>query len=187
MRFVLDEKVTASSIRKFDDRVEWCLVFSDELMRTCLMVLWELMKPSWCRIANADSIMRVTLDIQIKLNADCKLRDLNSICNLMTTAFGCNPGTNVELPGWGPEDWVKPGSCLEKVFRPEGYMCGGLDWVITLVRQHEKLLILLGNIRMGRRTDTVIKADFHGGTEKNLVTALRFYYKFGYLESLLNR
>ena len=35
-----------------------------------------------------------------------QLADLNIIYNLVTTASKCNKGNNVELPGWGPEDWL---------------------------------------------------------------------------------
>ena len=44
-----------------------------------LMVVWELIKPSWCPIPNADSILRATQDVQRELNSDCNLRDLNII------------------------------------------------------------------------------------------------------------
>ena len=39
---------------------------------------------------------------------------------------------------------------------------------------------------MKARTETELIADFHGGTEVNLVTALGFYSMFGSLESILN-
>ena len=42
---VLEEKVTAPSVPKSDNREEFRLGFSDELLRTSLMVVWELMKP----------------------------------------------------------------------------------------------------------------------------------------------
>ena len=43
---VLEEKVTLPSVPKSDNRVEFGLGFSDELLRTSLMVVWDLMKPS---------------------------------------------------------------------------------------------------------------------------------------------
>ena len=43
---VLEEKVTAPSIQKSDNSVEFGLGFSDELLRTSLMVVRELTKPS---------------------------------------------------------------------------------------------------------------------------------------------
>ena len=61
---VLKEEVTAPSVPKSDKRVEIGLGFSDELLRTSLMVVWELMRPSWCPSPNADSILRATQDVQ---------------------------------------------------------------------------------------------------------------------------
>ena len=57
---VLEEEVTAPSVPKSDKRVEFGLGFSDELLRTSLMVVWEPMRPSWCPSLNADSILRAT-------------------------------------------------------------------------------------------------------------------------------
>ena len=104
----------------------------------------------------------------------------------MTTASRSNDEDKVELPGWGPEDWVKPGSCLAEVCGLEGHVCGGLDCVKTLEKQQTQLTILFVNIVMKTKTETKLIAGCHGGTEGNLVTALGFYSKFGSLESLLN-
>ena len=90
------------------------------------------------------------------------------------------------MPGWGPKDWVKPGSCLAEVCGLEGHICGGLDCVKTLQKQHKQLTILFGNIVMKAKTETELIADCHGGTEMNLVTALGFYSMFDSLESPLN-
>ena len=166
--------------------MEFGLGFSDELLRTTLMVVWELMRPSWCPGPNADSILRATQDVQRELNADCNLRDLNIIYNVMTTASRSDGEDRVELPVWGPEDWVKPGSCLAEVRGLEGQVCRSLDCVKTLDRQHKQLTILFGNVVMKARTETELIEDCHGGTEVNLVTALGFYSMFGSLELLLN-
>ena len=183
---VLEEKVTASSVPESDKRVEFGLGFSDELLKMSLMVVCELKRPSWWPSPNADSILLATQDVQRELNSDCNLRDLNIIYNVMTTASKSNGEDKVELPGWGPEDWVKPGSCLAEVCGLEGHVCGGLDCVKTLKKQHKQLTILFGNIVMKTRTETEWIADCHGGTEVILVTALGFNSMFGSLESLLN-
>ena len=73
------------------------------------------MKPYWCPSPSADSILRATQDVQKELNSDCNLRDLNIIYNLMTTASKSKGEDKVEMPGWGLEDWVKPGSFLVKI------------------------------------------------------------------------
>ena len=124
---VLEEKVTEPSVPKSDNRVEFGLGFLDELLRTSVMVVWELMKPSWCPSPNADSILLATQDVQRKLNSDCNLRDLNNIYNLMMTASKSNGEDKVDLPVWGPEDWVKRGSCLAEVCGLEGHFCGGKE------------------------------------------------------------
>ena len=104
----------------------------------------------------------------------------------MITASRSNGEDKVELPGWGPVDWVKPGSCLAEVCGLESHVCGGLDCVKTLERQHKQLTVLFGNILMEARTETELIADCHGGTEVNLVTAPGFYSMFSSSESLLN-
>ena len=108
------------------------------------------MKPSWCPSPNADLILRATQDVQRELNSDCNLRDLNIIYNLMTTASKSNGEDKVEFPGWEPEHWVKPGSCLAEVCGLDGHICGGLDCVKILEKQHKQLKILFGNIVMNR-------------------------------------
>ena len=120
---VLEEKVTAPSVPKSDNQVGFGLGFSEKLLRTSLMVVWELMKPSWRPSPNADSILRATQDVQGELNSGCNLHDLNIIYNLMMTASKSNGEDKVELTGWGPEDWIKPGSCLQK----------SVDWKVTSV------------------------------------------------------
>ena len=176
----------APSVPKSDNRVEFGFGFSDKLLRTSLMVVWELMKPSWYPSPNADSILRATQDVQRGLNSDCNLRDLNIIYNLMTPSSKSNGEDKVELPGWGLEDWAKPGSCLAEVCGLQGHICGGLDCVKTLEKQHKQLTILFGNTVMKAKTETELIADCHGGTQMNLVNVLGFHSMFGSLESLLN-
>ena len=179
---IREEEVTAPSVPKSDKTVKFELGFSDELLRTSLMVVWELMRPSWCPNPNADSKLRATQDVQRELNADCNLCDLNIIYNVMITASRSNGEDKVELPGWEPEDWVKLGSCLAEVCGLEGHVCEGLDCVKTLERQHKQLTILIGNVVMETRMETDLIAE----EPRNLVTALGFCSMFGSLESLLN-
>ena len=56
--------MTASSMPKTDNRVEFGLGLSDELLRTSVMVAREIMKASWCPIPNAYSILRATQVVQ---------------------------------------------------------------------------------------------------------------------------
>ena len=186
LELVLEEEVTAPSVPKSDNRVEFGLGISDKLLRTSLMVMWELMKSSLCPSPNADLILGATQDVQRELTSDCNLHDLNIIYNLMTKASKGNGEDKVELPDSEPDDWVKPGSCLAEVCGLEGHICEGLNCVKTMEKQHKQLMIMFGNIVVKAKTETELIADCHGGTEVNLVTALGFYSIFGSLESLLN-
>ena len=56
--------------------------------------------------------------------------------NLMTEASRSSREKTVELPGWGSEDWVGPVTC-----GIEGHLCGGLDCLKLLSRQHKQLVI----------------------------------------------
>ena len=85
----------------------------------------------------------------------------------------------MELPGWGPKDWVTPGSCLAKVYGLEGHMCGGLVCVKTLAKQHKQVDSSVREYNNERKNRKELIADCHGGTEVNLVTALGFYSMFG--------
>ena len=78
----------------------------------------------------------------------------------------------MELPGWGPDDWVKPGSCLAKVCGLEGHICGGLDCMKTFAKQHKQLPILYRNIVMKAKTETELIAECLGGTELKKLVAL---------------
>ena len=177
--FMHEEKVTAPPVPKSYNLLEIGLGFSDEILRTSLMVVCELMKSSWCPGPNADSIWRATQYVQRELNVECNLRDLNTIYSLMTTASKSNGENEAELPGWRPKHWVKPGSCLAKLCGFEGHICGGLDCVKILTKQHKQLTTFFGNIILRTKTETELIADCHGSTEVNMVTALGFYSMFG--------
>ena len=85
--------------------------------------MWELMRPSWCPSPNADSILQATEDGQRELNADCNLRDLNIIYNVMKTVSKSNGEDKVELPGWDQ----KTGLNLVAVWQKS------VDWKVTFV------------------------------------------------------
>ena len=141
----------------------------------------------WCPSPNADSILRATQDVQRELNSDCNLGDLSIIYNLMTTAYKSNGEDKSELPGWRQEDGVEPRYCLASFCGLEGQICGGLGSGLRkdLGETTQAINDLYGNIVMKAKTETESIADYHGGTEVNLVTAPGSYSKFGSLESLL--
>ena len=96
----------------------------------------------------------------------------------MITASRSNGEDKVELTGWGPEDWVQPGSCLAEVCGLEGHVCGGLDCVKTLERQHQQLTILFGNVVMKARTETELIAWRNRGESSDCIRILQHVWFF---------
>ena len=70
-------------------------------------------------------IRRASKNVEKESNADCNLRDLNTMHNLMTEASWSNREKTAELPGWGPEVWIKPGSCHARTRGLQRHVCGG--------------------------------------------------------------
>ena len=60
LRPVLEEKLTALPIPKYDTTMKIALGFWDELLSASLIIMWELMKSSWCPSPNAYSILQAT-------------------------------------------------------------------------------------------------------------------------------
>ena len=135
VRICIGKNVTAPSITKSDDRVDFGVGLrrvTEDKFDGCVGIRGAITGPK----SKSDSILRSTQDKQRELNAYCKLQDFNTIYNLMNIASRSNREKNVELHGCGPEDWVKLGNSLAKVCRIEADICGGLDCVLTLARQH---------------------------------------------------
>ena len=80
---------------------------------------------------------------------------------------------------------MEPGSCPVQTCGLEGHLCGGLDRLKLLSRQHKQLVMLFRNLEMKTKTATEVVADCHGETEVNPVTVLRFCSMFRSLESIL--
>ena len=163
--------------------MDFGLGFSDELLKTSLMVVWELMKPSWCPSPKVDLILCATQDLQRELNSDCNLPELNFIYSLMTTASMSTRENNVELLS-AESLWTRI-SCMWRSRHLQNTCKTPAKQVKTPAKQHKQLRRLFRNIVMKAKTETELIADCHGRTEVNLVTALGFYRMFASLVSLL--
>ena len=87
----MEENVKASSVSKSDSRVASKFGHSDELLRTNLMLLWELVKQYWWASPNADKILRVTENGEGKSSADRNPGGFNKMHNLMIEALRSDP------------------------------------------------------------------------------------------------
>ena len=78
---VLEERVDEPSVP--DLKVSFDCGSWDGPLKTSLVTMWELMKPSWCPHPNAGLIWDMTADITLDLDDDASLHDLAMIHHLL--------------------------------------------------------------------------------------------------------
>ena len=183
---ILEERVLEPSVPELEGQVSFDCGSWDGPLKTSLVTMWELMKPSWCPHPNAGLIWDMTADITLDLDDDASLHDLAMIHHLLAmrlTKRKSNPST--ELSEEGPSsDWLKQGTCLAQQSRIEGHVCNLGHCLITLSEQHRQLARLYGRLSMSDKSAMELVADCDGVTDVNLITALRFCSMTSSIESL---
>ena len=111
---VLEERVVEPSVPELKGQVSFDCGSWDGPLKTSLVTMWELMKPSWCPYPNAGLIWDVTADITLDLDDDTSLHDLAMIYHLLAirvTKQKNNPSTEPS-EGSPSSDWLRQGTCL---------------------------------------------------------------------------
>ena len=65
---ILEERVVEPSVPKLEGQVNFECGSWDSPLKTSLVTMWELMKPSWCPNPNAGLIWDLTVDIELEEN-----------------------------------------------------------------------------------------------------------------------
>ena len=123
--FVLEERVVELSVPELKGQVSFDCGSWDGPLKTSLVTMWELMKPSWCPHPNAGSIWDMTAHITLDLDDDASLHDLAMIHHLLTrrvTKQKSNPSTEPS-EGSTSSDWLRPGTCLAHNSGMDGHVC----------------------------------------------------------------
>ena len=79
---ILEEFVVETSVPELKGQVSFECGSLVGLLKTNLLTMWELMKPSWCPHPNAGLIWDVTADVILELDVDGNLHGLAEIHNL---------------------------------------------------------------------------------------------------------
>ena len=129
---ILEERVVEPSVPELNGQVSFDCGSWDGPLKTSLVTMWELMKPSWCPHPNAGLTWDMTADITLDLDDDASLHDLAMIHHLLAmrlTKRKSNPST--ELSEEGPSsNWLKQGTCLAQHSGMEGHVCNlGTAWL----------------------------------------------------------
>ena len=80
---ILEERVVEPSVPELKGQVSFDCGSWDGPLKTSLVTMWELMKPSWCPHPNAGLIWDMTADITLDLDDDASLHDLAMIHHLL--------------------------------------------------------------------------------------------------------
>ena len=183
---VLEERVVEPSVPELKGQVSFDCGSWDGPLKTSLVVMWELMKPSWCPHPNAGLIWDMTADVTLDLDDDASLNDLAMIHQLLAmrvTKRKINPSTEPS-EGSPSGSWLRQGICLAQYSEMEGHVCNLGHCLITLSEQHRQLAQFYGRLIMSDKSGMELVADCHGVTEVNLTTALGFCSMTSSIESL---
>ena len=107
--FVLEERAVEPSVPELKGQVSFDCGSWDGPLKTSLVTMWELMKPSWCPHPNAGLIWVMTADITLDLDDDASLHDLAMIHHLLAiklTKQRNNPSTKPS-EGSASSDWLR--------------------------------------------------------------------------------
>ena len=93
---ILEERVVEPSVPELKEQVSFDCGSWDGPLKTSLVAMWELMKPSWCPHPIAGLIWDMTADVTLDLDDDASLHDLAMIHHrlaMRVTKWKNNPST----------------------------------------------------------------------------------------------
>ena len=142
---VLEERVVEPSVPELKGQVSFDCGSWDGPLKTSLVTMWELMKPSWCPHPNAGLIWDMTADITLNLDDDASLHNLAMIHHLLAirvTKQKNNPSTEPS-EGSASSDWLRQGTCLAHNSGMDGHVCNSdgslLDYAYSMTSSIESL------------------------------------------------
>ena len=131
---ILKERVVEPSVPELKGYVSFGCGSWDGPLKTSLVTMWELMKPSWCPQFD----MGMTVDVALELDDDRSLHNLAVIHHLLalkTTKQDDRPPTEPFEMNY-PSDWMKKGTCLAFSCGTEGHVSGTDRRLNAVSEQH---------------------------------------------------
>ena len=166
---VLEERVVKPSVPELKGQVGFDCGSWDGPLKTSLVTMWELMKPSWCPNPNAGLIWGMTADITLDLDDDLAM--IHHLLAMRMTKQKNDPSAEPS-EGNPASDWLRQGTCLAHSSGMKGHVCNLGHYLITLSEQHRQLAHLYERLSMSDKIGMELIADCHGVMEANLITAL---------------
>ena len=183
---VLEERVVEPSVPELKGQVNFDCGSWYGPLKTSLVAMWELMKPSCCPHPNAGLIWDLTAGVTLDLDDDASLHDLAVINHLLAMRVTKQKNNSSTEPSEGSPsgNWLRQGICLAQYSGREGHVCNLGHCLITLSEQHRQLAQLYGRLSMSDKSGMELVADCHGVTEVNFTTSLGFCSMTSSIESI---
>ena len=183
---ILEERVVEFSVPELKGQVSFECGFWDGPLKTSLVTMWELMKPSWCPHPNAGLTWDMTADVTLDLDDDASLHYLATIHHLLALKITIQKSNLSTEPFEGNPsgDWLRQGTCLAHSSGMDGHVCDSGPCLNTPSEQHCQLAQLYGRLSMSDKSGMELIADCYGVMEVNLITALGFCSMTSSIESL---
>ena len=123
----LEERVVEPSVTELKGQVSFDCGSWDGPLKTSLVTMWELMKPSWCSHSNAGLVWDMTADVMLDLDDGATLHDLAMIHQLLALRITKQKSNSSTEPSEGNplSDWLRQGTCL--AHSSEKDMCANRD------------------------------------------------------------
>ena len=113
----------------------------DGPLKTSLVIMCELIKPSWCPHPNAGLIWDMTADVTLELDDDASLHDLAMIEHLLALKItNQKSGPSIEpVEGTPSSEWLRRGTSLAHSSGMDGHVCNSGYCLNSLSEQHRQL------------------------------------------------
>ena len=183
---ILEERVVKPSVPKLEGQVSFECGSWESSLKTSLVTMSELVKPSCCPNPNAGLRWDLTTDVELEENDDEILLDLAVIHHLLALDREKQREKSPTGPSEGnlPSYWMETGTCLASSCGLVWHVGGVGHGLETLAEKHCHLAKLYVSLSVSVKSEMELIAGCQGVTEVKLVTALGFYSMTSSVESL---
>ena len=163
-------------------RVELKMGNGNGMLVTNLVVVWKLLRPSWCPHPHASLIIEEVRElVRLAPTKDEELAKLSIMHKLILPQMRESGEATSEL---GSAKKMEPGSCLDLTCGSGEHTCDGQSCVRIQSFQKEDLVTWVEDITEREKSEVQIVAECYANTTVNIATALGFFSRIRCLQSL---
>ena len=178
---ILEKTAEVISVPRSSKRVELKMGNGNGMLVTNLVVVWKLLRPSWCPHPHASLIEEVTERVRLAPVEDEDLATLSIVHKLILPQVKESSKATSKL---GSLKKMEPGSCLDSMCGNGEHTCDGRSCVRIQSFQKEDLVTWFEDITEREKSEVQIVAECYASTTVKITTALGFFSRMCSLQSL---